>query len=475
VLQTCKLDAGTHMPPRKLYAGAKLREVRTRLGVTQKAFAERLGVSLPYLNQMENNNRPLSSAVLLSLAEEFGFDVTELSAGDGERLVSDMREALADPVFGEAVPPMADLRLTAANAPSVARAFLALHRAYRESHERLASLDEALGREGAGRVQSPWEEVRDFFHYCDNYIDAVDRAAERLSQKGPVEEVAANALAFMDIRVRLEETEVLRAFDPRTKTLTLSAHADPATRRFQLLHQLALLTQNELIEATLDLARFQSDAARDIAKIGLANYFAGAALLPYEAFLNAAGEMRHDLERLSFRFGASVEQVAHRLSTLQRTGAKGVPFFFVRVDQAGTITKRHSATRLQFARFGGACPLWNVHRAFETPGQFLRQLAETPDGVRYFCLAREVSKPAGSFRAPVRRFAIGLGCEISHAPALVYADGMELNAPEAFEPIGISCRICERTRCHQRSVPPLERRLVIDPDRRGVLPYEVTI
>ena len=182
-------------------------------------------------------------------------------------------------------------------------------------------------------------------------------------------------------------------------------------------------------------------------------------------------ETRHDLERLADLFGASIEQVAHRLSTLQRPGAKGIPFFFVRVDQAGTITKRHSATRLQFARFGGACPLWNVHRAFETPGQFLRQLAETPDGVRYLCLARDVSKPGGAFLAPIKRYAIGLGCEVQHAAQLVYADGLDLKG--RFEPIGISCRICERADCHQRSVPPLERRLRVDPDRRGLLPYEI--
>ncbi|MEY4698010.1 MAG: hypothetical protein RIT14_2438, partial [Pseudomonadota bacterium] len=177
------------------------------------------------------------------------------------------------------------------------------------------------------------------------------------------------------------------------------------------------------------------------------------------------------LERLADRFGASIEQVAHRLSTLQRPGAKGIPFFFVRVDQAGTITKRHSATRLQFARFGGACPLWNVHRAFEAPGQFLRQLAETPDGVRYLCLARDVSKSGGAFLAPVKRYAIGLGCEVQHAGALVYSDGLDLKG--RFEPIGISCRICERIDCHQRSVPPLERRLHVDPDKRGLLPYEI--
>ncbi|WP_225028590.1 helix-turn-helix domain-containing protein [Xinfangfangia pollutisoli] len=463
------------MASQKLYAGVKLREIRARLGLTQKGFADKLGVSLPYLNQMENNHRPVSAAVVLALAQEFGLDVTELTVGESERLVSDMREALADPVFTSGAPPLADLRLAASNAPALARAFLDLHRAYRQSHERLASLDEALGREDVGLKPSPWEEVRDFFHYCDNYLDAVDRAAEHFAAPGGVRKdvtlFAEEALRRQGISLHYTAEPALRAYDPASRRLAISARAQGPTRRFQLLHQLALITQNDLLEATLDLARFSTPEARGIAKIGLANYFAGAALLPYRAFLDAARETRHDLERLADLFGASIEQVAHRLSTLQRPGAKGIPFFFVRVDQAGTITKRHSATRLQFARFGGACPLWNVHRAFETPGQFLRQLAETPDGVRYLCLAREVSKPAGAFLAPVRRYAICLGCEVQHAADTVYADGLDLKG--RFEPIGISCRICERPNCHQRSVPPLERRLRVNLDRRDLLPYEI--
>ncbi|MFY0692124.1 MAG: DUF2083 domain-containing protein [Paracoccaceae bacterium] len=458
------------MSTQKLYAGAKLREMRTRLGLTQKAFAAKLGVSLPYLNQMENNHRPVSTGVVLALAQEFGFDVTELATGDAERMVVDMREALADPVFAEIDPPLADLHLTASNAPNFARAFLELHKAYRQTHERLASLDEALGRDDARVEASPWEEVRDFFHYCDNYIDAVDRAAERFARTldGDIlrNPPAALELIFTD-------NAHLRQFDAKSGQIALSRRASPATQRFQLFHQIALIAYEDLLEATLDLARFQTSAARDIAKIGLANYFAGAALMPYGAFLEAARETRHDLEQLADRFGASIEQVAHRLSTLQRPGAKGVPFFFVRVDQAGTITKRHSATRLQFARFGGACPLWNVHRAFETPGRFLRQLAETPDGVRYISLARDVSKPGGSFSAPTRRYAIGLGCEITHADALVYADDLMPATDQAFEPIGISCRICPRRDCHQRSVPPLESRLSVDHNQRDVLPYRV--
>ncbi|GAA6190609.1 Cro/Cl family transcriptional regulator [Phaeobacter gallaeciensis] len=465
------------MATQKLYAGAKLREMRTRLTLTQKDFAAKLGVSLPYLNQMENNNRPVSTTVVLALAQEFGMDVTELSTGDSERLVSDMREALADPIFSDAIPPLADLRLTASNAPALARAFIELHKSYRQTHERLASLDEALGREDAQIQSSPWEEVRDFFHYCDNYIDAVDRAAERFSERatpnGGIRAAAFERLTGMGIRIELSDTPTLRSYDAVTRTLRLSSRIAPQTQLFQLLLQVALLSQDKLLEATLDFARFQSEEARSIAKIGLANYFAGAALMPYTQLLTAAKESRHDLEVLSTRFGASVEQVAHRLSTLQRPGAKGIPFFFVRVDQAGTITKRHSATRLQFARFGGACPLWNVHRAFETPGHFLRQLAETPDGIRYISLARDVSKPGGSFGAPVRRYAIALGCEVRHADALVYADNMDVSNDSAYEPIGISCRICERKTCHQRSVPPLERRLTINADQRSILPYEV--
>lgn len=462
------------MAVQKLYAGQKLREERQRIGLTQKAFAERLGVSLSYLNQMETNHRPLSAGVVLALAREFGMDVTALSESDAGRLVTDLREVLADPVFQGQAPPLADLRLTTANAPALARAFLHLHRAYRQAHERLASLDEALGRDAAARP-SPWEEVRDFFHYRDNYVDAIDLAAEHFvtstTHGKDLIDAVQTALTSKGITLQFSDTGPIRAYDANRRSLVLSTRVGGPTQRFQLLHQFALLTQAELLDATLDAAQFASPEARGIARIGLANYFAGAALMPYRAFQTAAAETRHDLERLAHRFHASVEQVAHRLSTLQRPGIKGVPFFFVRVDQAGTITKRHSATRLQFARFGGACPLWNVHQAFETPGRMLRQLAETPDGVRYLCLALDVSKPGGAFGAPVRRYAIGLGCEVGQADQLVYADELDLKG--RFEPIGISCRICERHNCHQRAVPPLEGRIEIDPDFRDLLPYRL--
>lgn len=475
-LEVVLQSKGAMMTTQKIYAGTSLRETRARAGLTQRRFAETLGISLPYLSQMENNHRPISAGVLLRLAQEFDVDLTTLAAGDAERMVIDMQEALADPIFDSA-PQLADLRLAATNAPVFARAFLDLYRAHRQGQERLAALDEAIGTAGQNAVVTPWEEVRDFFHYCDNYIDAVDHAAERFAcpdgQRGDPWSLAVAALADRGIRVSLVEMPANSVFRREGSDLLVNAAAEAPTRVFQLLHLVALESRTDLLEATLDLARFRTPVAREVARVGMANYFAGAALMPYRAFLAAAQEERHDLERLSHLFGASLEQVAHRLSTMQRPGAKGVPFFFVRVDQAGTITKRHSATRLQFARFGGACPLWNVHQAFEQPGRFLRQLAETPDGVRYLLLSRDVSKHAGAFNAPVRRFAIGLGCEIAHAEGMVYADGLDLNKAPTFEPIGISCRICPRPDCHQRSVPPIDRPLSIPTNRNGPLPYEI--
>ncbi len=360
------------MATQKLYAGAKLREVRTRFDLTQKAFATKLGVSLPYLNQMENNHRPVSTTVVLALAQEFGFDVTELSSGDAERMVIDMREALADPVFADASPPLADLRLAASNAPALTRAFLTLHQAYRQTHERLASLDEALGREDSAVRPSPWEEVRDFFHYCDNYIDAVDRAAEHLALADPKPrnslESAMLYLSNRGISVEFREAEALRSFDASAATLTLSAHATASTQRFQLLHQIALITQADLLDATLDLARFQTDEARAIARIGLANYFAGAALMPYRDFLQAARDTRHDLERLADLSGPPSNRSltgSARCNAPVPRGCRSFSYGSIRPVRSPNATLPHACNSRALAapvRFG-TCTARLKHRA----------------------------------------------------------------------------------------------------------------
>src|SRR5205085_6504817 len=109
------------------------------------------------------------------------------------------------------------------------------------------------------------------------------------------------------------------------------------------------------------------------------NYAAGAVMMPYAPFLEAAEAHRYDLDRLCSQFGASVEQVAHRLTTLNRANARGIPFFMLRVDAAGNISKRFAGEAFPFSRYGGTCPRWNLHSAFQTPGPGLTQVGETPD------------------------------------------------------------------------------------------------
>lgn len=463
----------------KLYIGRKVRELREANRATQAAFAERLGISTSYLNQIENNQRPVSAAVLLSLAEKFQIEIASIASGDDDRLLSALVEALADPIFDGYSPSLQELKLVVQNAPGFAHSLIASHQAYRRNSEQLASFDHQLGRASALSEPTAFEEVRDFFHFVDNYIHDLDIAAERLAGQLDLPDRNAEAAIsdYLDSAhgVRIMRAppgnDLLRRFDPTSRVLFLNSYSPPATRTFQMAYQIAALEQQTDIHRIITNADFRTREAAEICKIGLQNYFAGALILPYQSFMTSAKELRHDLELLSARFGASLEQVSHRLSTLQRPGLKGAPVFFATIDRAGNITKRHSAAKLQFARFGAACPLWNAHQAFEAPGRIIRQLAETPDGVRYLSVATEVNKSVGGYKAPHRRYAIALGCEISYANDFVYADGLDLSNRNVFEPIGISCRICERTNCPQRAVPPLKAQLSFHPLSRSIQPY----
>ena len=464
----------------KLFIGRKIRDLREANRLTQARFAERIGISTSYLNQIENNQRSVSAGVLLSLAENFRVDITEFSAGESERLLSVVSEAISDPLFDTMRPSLQELKLVVQNAPGFAHALIAAHEAYRRNSEQLASVDDTLGKSAAAEP-TPYDEVRDFFHFVDNYIHELDVAAEDLAAKLgiPERDPSVTLPDYLEKRHGIRTTrastdeQALRRYDPHRKLLHLDPYSLVPTRSFQTASQIGAIELAPTIETIADTAGFRTPEARDICKMGLANYFAGALMMPYEALMGAAKDLRYDLELLAMRFGASIEQISHRLSTLQRPGRKGIPIFFARIDRAGNITKRHSAAKLQFARFGAACPLWNVHQAFEQPGRIIRQLAETPDGVRYLCLATELSKGGGGFRAPQRRYAIAVGCEVTHARDFVYADDLDIDNRAAFDPIGISCRICERVNCPQRAVPPLKRRLVVDPNLRGPVPYRL--
>lgn len=462
----------------KTFVGVRLRRLREERGLTQTAVAQALGISNSYLSQIEQNQRPLTVSLLLKLNAAFGVDVQLFSEDEEGRLISDVREALGE--GGAEQISTVELRELALNMPSVGRALVALNRKARQSAERAEAMALRLGEDFSGDAPArmPFEQVRDFFYARRNHVAELDTAAEALYAAAGLSprQVRPGLVAWLaerhGVRVVLDEGETAqRRFDAVNRTLHISPFAKQGQQAFQLAMQLAFLEAGPVIEALIDAAALQDHETRDLLRIGLAQYFAGAVLLPFADFLRHAEAFAYDIVRLGRHFGVGFETVCHRLSTLQRPGAQGVPFFFVRVDRAGNISKRQSATDFHFSRVGGSCPLWNVYEAFTQPGRVLTQVAQMPDGRTYLWIARTVGGAAPAFGESGKTFAIGLGCDIRHASRLAYSHGLDLANLSAATLIGAGCKVCERPACPQRAFPPIGRPLVIDPDRSAATPY----
>src|SRR5437868_2933377 len=276
------------------------------------------------------------------------------------------------------------------------------------------------------------------------------------------------------VEVRVVGPEILedasQHYDPQRRLLMLSSLLRPENRQFGIAYQLALLEFAPIIARMLEAAHPPDPGSRRLLHMSFANYAAGAVIMPYGKFLRAAEEYRYALDRLTAQFGANVEQVAHRLTTLSRSGAKGVPFFMLRVDPAGNISKRYAGESFPFSHFGGTCPRWHLHSAFQTPGQTLRQLIETPDGERFFTISRTIERPIRPDLRDDALLAIGLGCDVKHAQRIAYADGLDLANTEAT-PVGPPCAICPRPQRPYRATPPAGRMLAVEENRKSIAPY----
>lgn len=461
----------------KIYAGARLRRLREERRLSQAELARRLEISPSYLNQMEHDSRPLTVPVLLRLTETFGIDASFFSERDTSRLVADLRETLANEVATAQVSP-SDLAQLATQMPAAASVLLELGRRNHALTQQLAVAAEGRDGHEPALPRSPHEEIREFFYRRQNYLHDADLAAEDLARDigirpGEVLRVlSARLTEHHGVRIASDSGQPHR-YDPVARVLHLSSLLRPGQQAFRMATQLALLEFGDKLSALAAEDYAEGSDTWSLARIGVANYFAAALVLPYRAFHTAAEEVRYDIERLTDRFGLGYETVCHRLSTLQRPRLRGVPFSFVRVDRAGNMSKRQSATGFHFSRAGGTCPLWNVYEAFAAPGRIHVQIAAMPDGRRYLWTARAVTRHRGGWGAPGKTFAIGLGCEIRHASRLVYSDGLDLDNTAAATPIGMGCRICERLDCPQRAVPPLGQPLAINENSSTFVPYPV--
>jgi predicted transcriptional regulator/DNA-binding XRE family transcriptional regulator len=464
------------MAGRKLFLGSRLKRLRRERGLNQNAMAGDLGISASYLNHLERNQRPVTAGVLLRLAEVFDVDVKSFASEGSESAGPDqLSEIFSDPMLAGLGIMRSELVELADNAPTISDGIVRLYTALRELQRRPA--DETGPDPRVLITPETW--VRDYIQAQRNHFPELEEVAETLG--GALRDPLSVAEALrrrlkeawgVDSRVVDPETleDVSQHYDPQRRTFMLSALLRPENRTFGLAYQLALLEFAPLIDKMIESARPPDVGSRRLLHMSFANYAASAIMMPYGTFLRAAEEHRYALDRLCGQFGANIEQIAHRITTLGRSGARGVPFFMLRVDPAGNISKRYAGENFPFSHFGGTCPRWHLHAAFQTPGQTIRQLIETPDGQRFFTISRTIERPIRPDLRDDALLAIGLGCDIRYAPRIAYADGLDLvNTPAT--PVGPACAICPRIGCAYRATAPAGRMLAVEENRKTISPY----
>ncbi len=460
---------------RKLFAGPRLRRLRVGMGLTQTRMADDLGISISYLNLIERNQRPLTAAFLLKLSHAYNLDLRLLTGDDTDAQTADITQMLGDPLLRGLDIGRAEIQDFVASCPGIVQALTRLYGATREGQTGVSSTAGAVAA-----VSGPLDTLRDFLQAQNNHFAALDARAEALADE--LRLVATDLFAAIGERLRARHglavrvlpvdvlPELLRRLDYHGRQLQLNEVLDQASRTFEVGYQLGLIEARAEMDAVIASAGFTDKAAERLLLHNLASYFAAALMMPYGRFHSACEALGYDIELLQARFGAGFEQVAHRLTTLHRPGARGVPFFMVRVDRAGNISKRFAPGRFPFASHGGTCPLWTLHAAFDRPGTIRSQVIELEDDSRYFTVARTVRSYAMPYGGVRPEFAVGLGCELAHAHGLVYAQGLGLDTAPAT-PVGLGCSQCQRLDCRQRSAPPSGRRLIVDERQRGPTPF----
>jgi len=464
----------------KTFIGPRLRRLRNEAKQTQADMAKVLGISTSYVNMLEKNERSVSVPVLLRLFEAYGVDWREIADEDNTALLGDLRTVFQDPLFENNRPDLPQLRALLAHCPDVAQSFLQLHKSYSTTTEELLGLANASESDLGILRASPEAVVHDFFRNNKNHFPELEKAAAAFWGGRHVRSddvyAALKERLYTKSGIRTELVPVaqmpyaLREYDEHKGELRLSEGLDHPNRTFQLVHMAALIEHSALIDSTLTRLNLNEDTGLNRCRVELANYFAAAVLMPYDAFLEEALASKYDFAHLSLRFGVSFEQACHRATTLQRETAKGVPFFFLRIDKAGNVTKRFNSTGFHLAEYGGACPRLDVHTSFRTPGAIVRQFVEMPDGRRFFVFARTVNRPRFTRHTQDKRLAIAMGCGIEHVDSIGYAEEFQQTNPKIID-IGINCRICPRAKCDQRAHNAMILNEPVDIRRRGPTRY----
>ncbi|VAW04757.1 Transcriptional regulator, Xre family [hydrothermal vent metagenome] len=464
---------------RPVYMGPRLKRLRRDLGLTQSDMAGDLEISASYVALLERNQRPFTADMLLRLARTYTLDMADLAGDGGEEYTARLEAVLQDPMFVDIDFPQLETADVATSYPGIAEALLRLYTAYREEQLALADSNSGLrAYQGASNPDTadPVAEARRFLAARRNSFSNIDDAAERLAETVSGQDgLILHLKKRHGLTVRRLPADVMmgatRRLDRHRKQILIDDQLDNASQMFQLALQLSYLELGAEVDRVVGESNFSTESGERLTRRALSGYAAAALLMPYTAFAKAVETRQYDVEALARQFGTSFEQTAHRLTTLQKPGQERVPFFFLRVDPAGNVSKRLDGAGFPFARHGGACPLWTVHQAFRTPRQIITQWLELPDGQRFFSIVRTVTAGGGAFGAERVERAIALGCAAEHASKLIYTRDRPEMDPENATPIGVTCRLCHRTDCRARSAPPIGRQILPDDLRQANTPF----
>ena len=458
---------------RPLYMGPRLKRLRRELGLTQQTMADELEISGSYVALLERNQRPVTAELLLRIVRSYQLDIADLAVDDSADYARRLGEVLRDPIFADIDLPALEVADLAASFPGVSEALLRVYGAY--TREAAALADRGEGAPDVATGLDAVAEVRRYLAAHHNFFATLDARAEAIAAAiAEAGDTAAYLARHHGIRTRLLPAHVMmgaiRRFDRHNQQLLLDDTLGAASRAFHMALQVAYAECRADLAALVREAQASSPTAQVLLRRALADYVAAAILMPYDRFARAVEERAYDIEALSRLFGTSFEQTAHRLTSLNKPGGNHVPFFFIRVDAAGNVSKRLDGAGFPFATHGGGCPLWNLHDVFAAPERMVTQWLELPDGQRFFSIARVVESGGGGHARPRVRRAVALVCAAEHAPRLVYAAGMDPRRVEAT-PIGVSCRLCHRPDCVARALPPIGREILADDYRRAAAPF----
>jgi len=466
-----------------LQIGYKIKTKRRKLGISQTDMSKKLSISPSYLNLIESGKRKINVDLLLKLANELGIEISDISKTTDTNLYQNLMDVLGDALFEDLDITNFDIKELVNTSPLIAKALVKLGDNYKKKNQDIVSKVENIsGKFIDSRKNSfPGEVVSDFIQQNENYFPKLEEFAGTFNEKIQ----SNNRVGYSSIceyllnKHRIEVKDVVpdekkpftKQFDLSKKIFLVSDYLTLETKKLYAGAQVAQLEANEIIDEYLNSFSFPSEESKKLSKVALLNYAGAAITMPYKPFYEECIKQRYDVELLQNTFAVSFEQVAHRITSLQNPKMKGIPFHMLRADVAGNISKRFSLSGIEIPRYGGACPRWNIYKAFTMPGKINAAISKMPNGKKYVCIARTVEKGIGKHGMEKTLLSIGLGCEAKYAKDFVYADSLNLNDKKTETPIGVNCRTCDRMDCQQRAFPPLHKKFDIDLNKRGISVY----